>query len=131
MKFRNDFVTNSSSSSFIIAFDNTENSISSNMIKAIQRTTGSGKKIITTIEELQNYFIDDRYLDDSIPFVEAIESEGSYIVEQYNKGVRAINEGKAVCFLSISNEIDDPLGDFLTNFSELDSVLEIIDSEGY
>ena len=94
MKKKLDFITNSSSTSFIIA-SNDEELLKVPMTIEVDLTQYLEKKI-STLEELKKYWIEDRYDDEED--------------EQYLKCQKLIKEGNVVYFLNCSDEnYSDPM----------------------
>lgn len=140
MKVRTDFVTNSSSSSYIIAYQQTPNYDEATLKKypalacfnrlinivltasSDYNETDAGHKI-TTKEELDNFFAD-RYrwanhtLDD-------ILSDDEHLKEQYDKCINAIQRGYAVLFKEVSYS-DDTLADLIRELGNGNVGVEII-----
>lgn len=144
MKYRSDFVTNSSSSSYIIAYQQTPNYDEATLEKYPSLTclnrlvdivltassdyneTDEGDKI-STREELENFFVKrygwaDRTLDD-------ILSDDEYLKEQYGKCASAIKRGYIVLFKEISYS-DDTLAGIIQELSKSNVGVEIIGQDG-
>lgn len=141
MKVRTDFVTNSSSSSYIIAYQQTPNYDEATLKKYpaldcfnrlidivlsassdYNETDASHK--ITTKEELNNFFVDscgwaDHTLDD-------ILSDDEYLKERYDKCIDAIQRGYVVLFKEVSY-YDDTLADLIRELGNGNVGVEIID----
>lgn len=109
MKVRADFVTNSSSSSYIISAKLTDNEdvtiLLENILNSISHYTVSNK------EELDRFIIDE-YSYGSIDTVEKIIEDDSYVEEKYNKLLEAINNNESLHFYNIDYE-DDAFGKIL------------------
>lgn len=122
MKVRNGFVSNSSSSSFIIASKklptNTKITININL----QRYTEHKFK---SIEELIKYYIEDY----------GMSMEEILIDDTFLKCRKAIIEGKTIFFGSFSNQSGDPVEEALcelglNEIESSDNSFEIIQSKG-
>lgn len=105
MKIRSGFVSNSSSSSFILPLDaNTEEvaiTISlSDLIKMFDGDETSLEKIVRTEEDLREYILDQYGWHDAT--IEEIVGDESYIHDIYYDSLRMINEGKIVIFGGVS-----------------------------
>lgn len=113
MKIRSGFVSNSSSSSFVISADDqdtTEITIRVDISNFIS-------KRIKTKEELLEYMIDEY----GHKTEESILSD-SYCGDIYSKSLQEIDKGKVVCFGSVSNDdYDNPIANYLyqTEFREI------------
>ena len=117
MKIRNGFVSNSSSSSFIVAVEKNSGPLT------LKINIEKECEIISTIEQLEKHF-DDYYCNDA----EKAESE------KYQACVKAINEGKILKLFSASNEDYNQLSGFYGYQLSKDDVVgdvEIIDSGNY
>ena len=111
MKIRNGFVSNSSSSSFIVSCKDKKSA----KIKVELEVDlyHHAKSKITTLSELDKYYIK-QYGWDKKNTIEAIfEDEDGYFKEDYIKAKKAIKRGEIVLFCSFSNESDEPVSQLL------------------
>lgn len=104
MKIRSGFVSNSSSSSFIISSKEENPKIVVEIpVKDLSHTK------ITSIEELKDYFLDNYGLQYSInrgsSFEEALKEDGRGDV--YNKAVEMLNNGEIVYCCTVCNDGED------------------------
>lgn len=143
MKYRSDFVTNSSSSSYIIAYQQVPNYDEATMKKypalacfnrlidivltasSDYNETDKGDKI-TTKEELNDFFVD-RY-GCSLRTLDEVLSDDEYLKEQYEKCVNAIQRGYIVLFKEVSYS-DDILADLILKLGNGNVGVKIIDSD--
>lgn len=121
MKIRNGFISNSSSSSFIIGVKNGETKITI----PIEVDLKKYGKVIKTKEELAEYFVD-RY-------GEALLLDEKHVLELYTKSLETIKSGKMIIVGDFSSD-GDPLESFLceAGFPEtLGNVTVIQNASGY
>ncbi len=114
MKIRSGFVSNSSSSSFIVAA-NKENT---NIKITLETDLKKYGKVLTTEQEVKDYFIYE-YGDD-------------YDNVAYNSCLSAIKEGKIIIIGSFDSDTDDNLEKYLCNKGIPKNItnIKIIQNEG-
>jgi len=107
MKVRDGFVSNSSSSSFILPVDSDSEEVTVTLsIDALQRMFNSGDSdtsidsVIRTESELKEYLLD-QYGCEGYPFEKLLE-ENDYVEELYTDGMNMIQDGKTIVFGSVS-----------------------------
>ena len=114
MKIRTGFVSNSSSSSFIISSDALE--VPTITIEA-RVDTLENAKCIETEYELKEFFIERYYLKYNMKngssFEEALEIEN--IAKMYNYSLDKIKEGKVIWCFDACSDGDDDIGRTLYN----------------
>jgi len=97
MKMRHGFVSNSSSSSFIVASANDKVSITVEIdLRSLSR------KVVTDVTDLDWYLID-RYSESEI------DDPNSHAGRIKLKAIQALADGKKIYFGSIYNDSDDPV----------------------
>ena len=98
MKIRNGFVTNSSSSSFIVAAKTNNDKTLAVVLDAISKNCDGYEtcegRIIGSVEELNGYYI--KNFDDRALTIKDILKENEYLEEYYNKMKDYIEKGYVI-----------------------------------
>lgn len=114
MKTRNGFVSNSSSSSFIVVKEDFKKNkpiiadlnIRMDLSKLIEET-------ISTEEEFKKYILDnDCFMDDDFnkdDLDSLIEHSENFLIDKYRDWQKFIKEGKTICICSASSDSGDAL----------------------
>lgn len=98
MRKRTSFVSNSSSSSFIVASDTEETVITITLTLSLKEIA---EDVVITIEELNKVFLD-RYSWKDISLEEMLKAD-KYLDKKYKKCVAALDVGKTVIFGNVAS----------------------------
>jgi len=114
MKIRTGFVSNSSSSSFVISVDKTDEIPKASIEMSIDEIS----KTISTIEELDHYFIEEHgSYHKKYTSVEELFTEDykDYLREEYIKYKDELESGKMLFMGRCANDDDNPLSAAMYN----------------
>ena len=136
MKTRFGFVTNSSSSSFIIGLKKDENgNYSEDTIKALiafaeQTLEDVTEDKITDVKELEKRYLEEYYYDS----LEELQEEEEEIYEDFLKAKEAIENGSTIYFGSVADDCYDVFGvyeDLFNHLKKTDDFTDICSEMGY
>ena len=108
MKIRQGFVSNSSSSSFIVALEGESGIISLTVKVDLSKLAN---KVITTIDDLDEYIMDEYSWNNSD--LQATLNDSVWLQETYDAARKAVEEGQRVIWGTVSNDGYEPLENYL------------------
>lgn len=106
MKFRKSFVTNSSSSSYIISTSKENKERMNDFYNIVENITGyeSDAPILITSESKLNSYVKERY-DMSLP--ELLNGDDEYYKERYGKILEELKSGNIVLMQEVDYDVED------------------------
>ena len=135
MKVRNGFVTNSSSSNFVIAYKS-DSSVPikafPKMVKYILESTGEyhqteKAEIIRNIDSYNEYFLD-RYGYNNDQTIQDIINEDSRLQEIYDSAIDYLNAGYAIAIKRVDNW-DEDISGLIREMNDKDNFIILEDDE--
>lgn len=135
MKIRNDFVTNSSSSNFIIAYKNNDAppvKAFSKMVEFILTSTGEYHQtekanIVRDINSYNEYFCD-RYGYSDGQTIQDIIGDNNELQEMYDNVIDYLNDGYAIAVKRVDNW-DDNISSLIRSMNDNENFIILEDDE--
>lgn len=152
MKIRTDFVTNSSSTSYVLELPSSsptsalmEKYKDDEMVKAmigafevIIDRLNEGKNscgddtcimaIVKTKEDLDAHYVERESYYHDIPTIEDVLNDCSYTREEYDKALASIKEGNVIAYINISNH--DALAGQIFNALNKSGIIKVLGCDG-
>ena len=124
MKIRLAHVSNSSSSSFMLAMSGERGDV----IISIKANLSEIGTIITSEEELNEYFVNEYGYDRIKTIEKVLASEGEWLLEKYEEAILALDNGRKIVVGIVANDDDNQISRLLADqgFPESDEY-EIIE----